>query len=208
MRSFLLILSFVVAALLTACGSSGDAEEAAPSQAATIAPVDAVALARFLLQVDDMPTGYSAYVDETEGDGDEDCFDIDNPGLGAIATAAAGFRGSGFEPIIAHWVLAFRSRLEADAAMKALRTLIEGPCASVTDSDGQTTKMAVASYPKIGDETLAANISVSGGFLSASGRLVIVRKGQFVSVLAMAGLLVIDASPLEALARKAAAKLP
>ena len=193
------------AAILSGCGASGASDSASqPSATAeattttTVAPITQEQLNAALLQVSDLPAGYSAVASadstspgsSTAGDF---CKEANNalrnsPNDGGPAARNIGFQKSRFGPILVEQLF-----VNADAgklfgiARDALNV-----CATantVTDPNGDLAEYTLApvSFPSHGDEQVAYRITSTSGELQLEGTVVLVRIDNVIALIAGVG---------------------
>ena len=153
-----------------------------------------------LLTLGDLPTGWTAQQPSPEaGDGNTICPEFDpERHVRPVARATAQFQAGQVGPFAVHAVVAYKSEKDARRAMDLVEQGLE-KCRNFSGtSEGQTLtgSFSAASFPNLGDETLASNLRAQAqgeaGTLrlsvAASGDVVIVRTDQVLSSLVHLGL--------------------
>ncbi|WBL37188.1 hypothetical protein O0235_06375 [Tepidiforma flava] len=208
----------MVAILAVACGSGSDDGTDQPSANSE----DELARS-LLLTVDDFPTGWAETLDDSEDDGGEDPF-AKCPRLaeaeGMTGRAKSGTFSRGGVAEVEHGVVIYEDEGKASAALKMLAEVVTCNARFINDgrlnnseAEFRDANVARISFPKVGDEVSAMRISFKGFDKTSSYDFhldyVVVRKGRIISgVVAFDALSPFDTADLEALVKKAVAKLP
>jgi hypothetical protein len=165
-----------------------------------------------LLTVDDLPTGWSEAPELTEDDEEsgaaELCADVVGPDLD-VPNAERGFKAGDLGPFLLHAVAIVDDEAQARDVMSRFTTCIQDPPAA----GGFT--VAPLSFPSLGDETVAARLSLDaqsseddGGGFPATVDLAMIRQGRLVTIVAGIGVFeAVDPQVLEGAARVAAERL-
>ena len=208
-------------ALATAgCSSNSPQAQTLPAQSATPAPAATSATATAaaasssqltseLLAVTDLPAGWSTTATSSSSGGAASCKALDSGAWQSLpANAEADFTGGTLGPELAE-KLAAGSASQVAAAWQAF-TAATAQCASFTtpDSSGGTDKFSLAglSFPSYGDGTYAFALTVDADGVSASGDVVVVRKGDVLVQIFAVGLTGVPVSVVEDAVGKAVAK--
>ncbi|MCW2746024.1 MAG: hypothetical protein JWM48_2574 [Mycobacterium sp.] len=166
-----------------------------------------------LLSVTDLPTGWTADTSSTSPDsGFSGCSALEAVGGHSKANRAkaeGSFTAGGVGPLLQEMV-AVPSDETAAQAMTKLRSALN-TCRSFTstDADGKKTTFTTSalSFPKLGDETFAVQITAPNPLGQLVADVVVVRLGNTVVELAYAGLgATVNGAQLEELGRKAVQK--
>lgn len=191
-----------------------------------------VELAAALLRVEDLPSGYTLQPatpqppEDTgtggQGGGTEPCGEVfdqlrgGQPALSAIAsgTAEVEFSKGDYGPFLQQGLLSTGDRAALRAAVDAFRQL-PTVCGEYTETDEQgsfTIRLsAVASFPSLGDETVALKLDANGRSeeinVALGGYLVLVRVGSTVCILIHFGIPGVELAETEKVAKAAAARL-
>jgi hypothetical protein len=227
------VLLFAGAA--TACGSTDSetkGKSTAASPSAKIPTADE--LQKKLLTLSDMPTGYSAKAQETSGPGDSpapqdssslsattaECaqlfnqFDAESSSGTTQGQATVKFEKSPTGPFVTETLESYADAAGLQKDMTRVREAVD-KCHdfSMKEDDGSDVKVtiAAASFPKMGDETVAfrlgATVTNSGRSLTLGGYMVAVRVGNVVSTIIAFGLPGVDAAEVETITKKSVEKV-
>ena len=226
-------LTIPILALVTACGGSDKADTVAnpPPATATAVPtapradataaatptesaIDPGVLSNAVLELSDMPGGFSVSAPGESSDDDDICSNV----AAAAAktpqnTATVTFGQSDFGPFIIQQVDLYKSRSDASAALESVRDSFKkcGPTWTDAQTPPTTWNIVALNFPKLGDDAFAVRVSSKDipFFGTAQVDYVFSRRGAALNVVAYAaiGPVVGAASPLEDLAKKADAKL-
>jgi hypothetical protein len=224
----------VVTAALVLLGGAGCARagsdqtpQATPSASPAPRVLTEVELKSALLTASDLPPGYTEQrPDETpepesssQAD-DPECaklFDQFEKGSQAetnkAAEAAVEFAKSQAGPFVSQHLESYRDQAVLVEMLRSIREVVS-KCAEFTetDRDGKLTiRMSNASFPVLGDETVAIMVTASGTTegidLTIRGYLVITRVANALNVIVHFGLRKVDVAQTEQIARKAVDKL-
>jgi len=210
------LLAAATAALLTA----GCAAAQKPAQTLTTPPSSAPSsastgaastdLSKALLAVTDLPAGWTTDELSSGGTGDASCPALNSgPWKHLPQEAEADFSDGQTGPFLLDQ-LAGGSAAQASAALQSF-VKATSQCAHFTQeaSGGTNTfKLSAMSFPSYGDATYAFAVTVSQSLgLSASGDIVVVRKGGILVEITVFGLESVPVSLVEQLVTKALAKV-
>lgn len=227
MKRALLILPIL---LLAGCGGSDKADTVdnpppatstattAPAGAATVAatatdsPIDPGALAKAVLTIDDIPTGYTVSEPGDSSDDDDIC-GVSEALKEPKNRADATFGQSTFGPFIIQRIDLFNSRADAGTVLDGIRDSFKkcGASWSNTETPPTTWNISALNFPRLGDETFAVRMTANNVpfFGTAQVDYVYIRRGPALTGLAWAAIGPAAAipSPLEAVAKKADEKI-
>jgi hypothetical protein len=219
----------------TACGSTDSGTKGKSTAASPSAKIPtADELQKRLLTVSDMPTGYSAKAQATSGPGDSpapedssslsattaECaqlfnqFDAESSSATSQGQATVKFQKSPTGPFVTETLESYTDAAGLQKDMARVREAVD-KCHdfSMKEDDGSEVKMtfSAASFPKMGDETVAfqlgARVTTSGRSLSVGGYMVAVRDGNVVTTIIAYGLPSVDATEVETITKKAVEKV-
>ncbi len=211
-------------ALLAACGSGHERattiSPASPTAAAKQKAAAADVLKRSLLSLDDMPTGWaSSEVDNSSStgggpiSGSGPSFCNSTPVLqSASSQLEADFTDGQFD-LLYQTIAVY----PANGAKKAMDTLVSSMSGCTSwflpspDGTGITLQIRPVSFPKLGDQTVAVRMDGSSGLVAAAIDLVLIRRADYIELLAHIagglGLAKVDSAATELIARAADTKL-
>lgn len=213
----------LLAVAVASCSSGGDAPERAQTVEATTTTtaagettttegsIDQSQLDAALLTIEDVPPGYTEYTDPNADDDSSFCEGSDpTEEFPEIAKAEVQFsQGGETGPFIFDSVVLFAPG-DAENFMQAVTDALTA-CQTFTQTDSDGTVLDVTlspiSFPSLGDQTLATNLTIDDGTLSALGDFVFVRNGDTVTYIATLGVGENDSTVTEAMARRAQEKL-
>jgi hypothetical protein len=223
----------VVAAVLAVLGAaacdrvgSDQASRETPSASPVPRVLTEAELKSALLAASDLPPGYTEQPSETpepesssQAD-DPECaklFDQFENGSGAESNTAAEatveFAKSQAGPFVSQYLESHRDQAVLVEMMGSIREVVS-KCGEFTetDRDGKLTiRMSNASFPALGDETVAITVTATGTTegieLTLRGYLVITRVASTLNVIVQFGLRKVDVAQTEQIARKAVDKL-
>ena len=222
MKRILVVVSALV--VITACGGNETPERAgsaAPKGATSnYSPLSKVELKSVLLSIDDMPTGFAVDPDPSD-DEDDDDFTSGDPGCKALVESSeddknkvadkdASFTQGDFGPFVSESVSIVKKGTASDGFADARDGL--GKCKSYVAGKGDDAakfKVGAMSFPNLGDETLAYQLSGEASGFPFTGHIVAVRLGDnivFLSGVAI-GTSALDPSTFEKIARAAVKKV-
>jgi hypothetical protein len=223
----------VVAAALVLLGAGGcdragsdQAQKESPSPSPAPRVLTEAELESVLLAVADLPTGYAEQPSDDTPE-PESLSQADNPecaklfdqfeGSGAasdpVAEATVEFAKGEAGPFVNQ---SLQSHQDQAVLAETLRVIpdVVSKCGefSETGADGKLTiRMSNASFPAIGDQTVAMQVTASGTTngieLTIGGYLVMTRVASTVNMIAHFGLRQVDAAETEQIVRKAVDKL-
>lgn len=169
-------------------------------------------IARLLLQLDDMPTGWTVAPPTADDASDDDTALCGQPDVASrvspLEKGETDFRQSELGPYFFQGVATYK-RGDAERAIEYAAELVKNCTFWADSSDGTTVTWQIQplSFPKIGDETFAARMSTSDIplFGVAQFDFVYFRRGSVVEALiyGAVGPAVALPSPLESLAKRA-----
>ena len=201
--------ALVVAVLVAGCGGGG--ESPAATSATTTAPARALTdtdATGAVLTLEDLPDGWSARPPQADRAGGF-CTEFDlAQQVAPTGRARAQFEGgSGY---LNQVVAVYNAPADARRRMEIVRTGVDR-CRRHT-GEGLSLELAPASFPKLGDDTVAVKGTAQAAALPASVDLLFIRAGRAVTVLVhlaseSLGGPGLDARGLEQVARRAEAKL-
>lgn len=228
-----LLVAVIVALLAGACGGSDRAEtvpdtapvtaapDPQPSRAAGKTPQrapDTKDAQEALLALEDLPVGWTSSPPEPDDDDDTFfCKGLDPlEDLEAAGKADAKYQVGPTGPFVFHEVSLFKYEDEAERVMGLTQDGLT-QCREFTGmDDGVSYKgtFTAISFPRLGEETVAAKMSMTGTGVVVTGDMVIVRTGRAVSTVFhfaieasfFGGGSKLDSRLTEELARKAEAK--
>lgn len=218
MRKSLIVVSASAGLLLAACSSSSKAAQTLPpasaaggSSASAVAAQSSpsVNITAELLAVSDLPAGWSSTSDSGSSGGAASCAALNNrPWQALPERAEADFQQSEIGPFIAEKLDAGPSAQVAQAwAAFASATATCRSFSGQTSSGTAQYKLSSLSFPSYGDQTYAFAITVTASGISASGDVVVVRKGgTLVQILAL-GIPDVPVSTVEQFTSAAVAKV-
>lgn len=183
-KALTLAAASTVALLLAGCSSSGkQAQTLAPaasssSPAAVVSASPAFSLSSELLEVTQLPAGWSATSSSDDSGGATSCSALNNrPWQTLPERAEADFQQSADGPFLAEKLDA-GSAAQVSQAWTAFGTATS-TCRSFTASGGSAQyTLSALSFPQYGDETYAFALTVTASGESAAGDVVVVRKGN------------------------------
>lgn len=210
----------VGALLCAACGGGDDeggqartveatttTEGDTPTSTSTTAATPDVALAQIVVQLTDLPTGWSVSPpDDDEEDDDTFCEDMDPFNeIPPQEEAESSFQQSDFGPFAASGASRYADDDEASSVMDLL-TEMANKCQTFTetDEDGTETSYTITplSFPNLGDDTFAFRMAGATPFGPINIDIASVRQGEIVISLVNGGLGQVDSALTETLTRK------
>lgn len=186
MRKALIAVPAAAALLLAGCSSSAKQAQTLPVAAgstttgAAASSTPAASVASELLTISDMPAGWTTSKPSSSSGGPASCSALNNGQWKALPERAeADFQQSEIGPFVVEKLDA-GSSAQVSAAWTAFGSATSA-CQSFTSTDSTgTTKFTLSqlSFPSYGDATYAFGITADDSGVSASGDIVVVRKGD------------------------------
>jgi hypothetical protein len=212
-RGSALVAALAAVTLAAGCGGSGAADDKAPAKAAEATPVAEATLKTALLAATDLPAGFK--IDTTPNKDSApitgDCAELANDGEPAEFTEKASVSlaketETGFQGV--EHVVASGTTEGITTAVQRLRDSIDKCDAFTQDQGGTELKVTVTpdAAPKLGDEAVAATLTMDAGGVTLTMKLLVVREGNVVTSLAVGGMPE-DPAVTEAATSKAVEKL-
>ena len=150
-----------------------------------------------LLQIEDMPVGWTTsdlHIDDDEEEDDDDLFICDTPPideqLQATGGAETSFEQSQLGPWVEQLVAVLESQDDAEEAMEWFRDAFTCAEWHTENDDGQPVvwRLSPLSFPVVGDETFATRASVDSGGFTFDVDLIIFRESRVISMILNLGL--------------------
>jgi hypothetical protein len=204
----------IVATILTACGSSATSSPTpAKASKSTVAPASSIPVTTttvptiqpYMLAIQDLPTGWS--VDNTPQSSSTSCYSDPVTKAPSLAYAHEDFAQGGTLPELAEELGYFANGAEAFSSINA--TLAS--CSHFTEQDGSQTvsgTMGAMSSPTYGDQSAAYTAAFTLQGVNVTQGFVMVRKGNYIALVALGDIGSLDSSTLEGFVAQAVGKLP
>lgn len=161
-----------------------------------------------IVSLDDLPSGWSVWVDEDDDDdSDDEGFCGSPPFEGLLESgddapkAEAQFQEDDFGPFLWQGIV-YVSERDADTIMDVLRDSFNCDTWTQTDDDGTqiTWTIAEMSFSDVGDDTFARKLSAESGGFPFTGDFVAVRDGGFAFIIFHFGIGGVDSELTQSIA--------
>ena len=201
-RSSIVLASAVL--LLAGCGGDDDDDQAQtietttttadPEEETTTTSGASSDLSDVVVQLEDLPTGWSVSPPEDDDEATDDEFCEDHDPFNEVEAqdeAESSFQESDFGPFVASAASQFTDDDEASTIIDAFADAAN-ECQSWTDTDedGTVTEYTTTplSFPDLGDETFAFRLSAASPIGPFAADIAVVRQGEFTLSIVNAGL--------------------
>ena len=212
MQTRIVAVGFLAGGLLLGACSSSSSTSTSPStpttsqsrSTTTSHPVPDVS--QYLLTIGDFPTGWS--VDNSQASNSSGCYTRPLEQVPSLSYAKANFAKGGGLPELAQELGHYSS---GPSAFSTITTTLNN-CKSFTTTaaDGTSAKgtLGAMSFPSSGDQSAAYTATLDIEGFNVNQGLVIVRKGNYLTLIALGDIGSLDSATLQQYVTKAVAKLP
>jgi hypothetical protein len=165
---------------------------------------------RALLQVSDLPTGFTSALPTPSTSSDTQVCNKPDPTvtLKPSAKAEADFKKGEVGPFIIELMVAWPAPATAKSFLEQVRAAAASCTSYQTTDNGQTATNTVSplSFPKLGDDSFAVRVNVSGATLPADVDVAAIRKGPVALLVVQLAVGAIDTAITEQAARAATSR--
>jgi len=162
------------------------------------------AVARSVLTVGDLPSGWAVHHDDSAGGSPTGCRPA-NIGMHSSAKKDAEFEYAGSLPLLLETVAYFHGDTAPAAFTAGIRSITA--CKRLTIAPGQSAPLVPMTLPTFGDRSAAYSLTFHESGLSVQMALCAVQRSHFIALIAYGDLGAVDRTQLLDLVHRAVAKL-